>query len=81
MRLYSILSDSAVYTDYDNFVLVFSGDMNLAQELLSNMPLIRNVLDGYYTHVKELHLFYYDSVHHKIFRIIPNTNPVPPVFC
>ena len=44
LPLYSILSDSAVYTDYDNFALVFSGDIKHSQKLLNAIPMIEKYI-------------------------------------
>ena len=61
-----------MYTDYDNLALVFSGEMKHARELLNNMQIIEEYIESYYTHVRELHLFYYDKTQDKVYRIISN---------
>ena len=70
MRIYAILSDSAVYTDYDNFVLIITGEIKHAQELLNNMRIVEKSIEVYFTRVRELHLFYYDKIKHEIYNIV-----------
>jgi len=78
MHLYSVLSDSIAYTDYDNFVLVFSGEMDHAQELLDAIPTIRTYIEDYcFIHAKEIYLYYYSQLDHEVFRIAPNITAIP----
>jgi len=77
MHLYSILSDSVVYTDYDNFVLVFAGMIEHIQELLDSMLIIKEYIEDYcFANVKEICLFYYSISQNEIFRINPNEEPI-----
>jgi len=69
MRLYAILSESVVYTDYDTYVLVFTGDVQHMHVLLGSMPIIKGFIEDYcLSHVKEIYLFYYDRIQDKTLR-------------
>ena len=72
MPLYSILSDSAVYTDYDNYVLVFVGDNAQCQEVYNNIDVIKGFIETYgQSHVEELYLYRHIWATREIYWIIP----------
>jgi len=74
MYLFSVLSDSVVYTDSDRFILIFAGDYGHIQYLLNSLSIIEKHLETYaYVHVTEIYLYHYNRQLCKIFLIKPNT--------
>jgi len=73
MYLYSILSDSVVYTDWDHFILIFTGDIGHVQNLLKNMQVIVGFIETYASaFVKETILYHFDREKREIHLIVPN---------
>ena len=73
MNLYAILSDSAVYTDYDNFVLVFAGSERNREDVFNSLPIIKSYIESYGSaHIKDIYLYHYNMSTREIYRIMPN---------
>ena len=73
MYLYSILSDSVVYTDSDRFILIFADDYGHIQYLLNNLSVIVKHLETFaYVRVTEILLYHYNKPLNKFFWIKPD---------
>ena len=73
--LYAVLSESAVYSDMNLFILVFAGDKRHRQNVLSSLPVIASYMETYaFADVQEILLCHYDKTEGKIYWIAPNNN-------
>ena len=72
------LSNSAVYTDDDYFVLVTAGDKRHRQKLLDNLPVVAEYLGTYgLMSVQGICLYHYDRESNQIFWITASDEEAP----